>query len=172
MATIRVTWDNAAIKLDCERPSGPIDRAMSQLADAAVLSMKYRCPVYTGPPRGPTPGHPRQTARRSGTLRSSIRKLRQPSGDYLIGPTDLVGGQLLGPLIEGGTPAHTIRSHGRWSLYSASSGQYFGPVVHHPGTQPHKFIEPAARDLNGKRITIRLEETGHAARSSRGWPGP
>lgn len=162
MANVRVVWDTAAIKLDCQRAGGPIDRGMSLLADAAVLSMKYRCPVYSGPPRlGPVPGHPRQgPARAPGTLRSSIRKLRTPGGDYLVGPTDMVGGRLLGPLIEGGTPPHLISSQGPWPLYDASTGSYFGRkvgdrwVARHPGTRPRPFIGPAARDLDGKRITI------------------
>ncbi len=152
---VRVVFDDAAIKLDTERQGGAVDRGMSLLADAVVLSMKFRAPVYSGPPRGPRPGHPRQVARRSGTLRNSIRKFRQPDGSYLVGPTDQVGaGQFLGTMIELGTPPHIIRSTGPWQLYNAATGQGFGRVVHHPGTRPHPFIRPAAEDLNGRRIRI------------------
>jgi hypothetical protein len=156
---VRVVFDDAAVKLDCERPGTQVDRGMSLLADGAVLSMKFRAPVYSGPPRGPRPGHPRQVQRASGTLRSSIRKFRQPDGSYLIGPTDTVGPpwsapQLLGPLIEHGTPPHEIRSRGMWQLYNAATGQGFGRVVHHPGTRAHPFIRPAAEDLNGVRIRL------------------
>jgi hypothetical protein len=159
MAQVNVYWDEAAIKLDTTSPSGPVGRAMRRLADAAVLEMKARCPVYTGPERGPKPGHPRQVARRSGTLRNSIRAFRQPDGNYIIGPTDTVGPpwsrpQLLGGMIEFGTPPHIIASRGPWPLHNAATGDTFGRVVHHPGTRARPFIKPAARSLNG--VTIRI----------------
>jgi hypothetical protein len=152
---VHVVWDDAAAKLFCEVDGGSVAHAMSRLADGLVLSMKYHCPVYTGPPRGPVPGHPRQVARRSGTLRSSIRKFRQPDGSYLIGPTDVTAsGELLGPMIEDGTPPHDIDSTGPWPLYSAATNTYFGRHVHHPGTRPHPFIAPAAAELNGVTLLI------------------
>jgi hypothetical protein len=171
MATVEVHWDDAAIALSTRQPGGPVDRAMSRLADEAMVIMKQLAPVYSGPPRvGPTPGHPRQTARRSGTMRSSIRKFRQSDGSYLIGPTDEVKpGTFLGALIERGTPAHIIRSHGAWPLYSTATRQRYGrPVyagppgqrrllyweVRHPGTRAQPFIRPAARALNGRTIRI------------------
>jgi hypothetical protein len=155
MPQVRVVWDDAAIKLDTTDPNGPVDRAMSRLADGAVHSMKFRCPVYHGPRRGPRPGHPRQVARDSGTLRSSIRKFRLADGSYLIGPTDEVApGVLLGPMIETGTRPHEITSHGPWPLYNAATGQTFGRRVWHPGTRAQPFIAPAARDLDGVVIRI------------------
>lgn len=155
MAEIRVVWDDAAIRLDTQAPGGPVDRAMSRLADEAMAVMKALAPVYTGPQRGPRPGHPRQAARRSGTLRSSIRKFRQHDGSYLIGPTDQIKpGTFLGALIEHGTPPHLITSTGPWPLHNAATGRTFGRSVRHPGTRPHPFIEPAARSLNGRTVTI------------------
>ena len=161
MPRVRVTWDDAAVKLATQSPHGAVGRAMGRLADSAVLIMKYRAPVYHGPERiGPVlPGHPRQVARRSGTLRSSIRKYRQDDGSYLIGPTDMVGPpwappQFLGPLIEQGTRPHRISSHGPWPLYSTTTRTAYGHAVQHPGTRPRPFIAPTARDLNGIRIRI------------------
>lgn len=178
MAGIAIHWDNTAIRLSAANPSSPVGRAMRTLADETVREMKRLAPVYTGPPRiGPTPGHPRQVARRSGTLRSSIRAFRQPDGNYLIGPTDMVGGQFLGPLIEKGTRPHDITSKGPWPLYSTATRRVYGHPetrqardvrgrfasgrvlvrwrVHHPGTAPHPFIRPAAASLNGRRIVAR-----------------
>jgi hypothetical protein len=43
---------------------------------------------------------------------------------------------------EYGSRPHIIRSHGPWSLRS-DDGEYFGPVVHHPGTPAQPFMRPA-----------------------------
>lgn len=164
MARVAVAWDDAAIRMDCASPATPVGRGLARLADKAVLEMKQRIPVGK-PQTGPLPGHPRQVARRPGTLRSSVRKIRQGDGSYLIGPTDTVNGQLLGPLIEHGTRPHVIRSHGPWPLYSTTTGRRYGrPVhdggrlayweVHHPGTRAQPFIDPAARALGGTVIRI------------------
>jgi hypothetical protein len=135
VADAHVVWDDAAVKLMCESPDTVVGQAMDRLADGVVLSMKFRCPVSP------------VSSGRSGTLRSSIMKFRQPDGSYLIGPTALTDdGIPLGPLIENGTPPHIIESHGSWPLRSAS-GQVFGRIVHHPGTSPQPFIALAAQDL-------------------------
>ena len=155
MARAVIRWDDAAIQASVQAPAGPVARGLNRIADLAVLQMKRRIPVYHGPPRvGPVPGHPRQIARRPGTLRSSVRKIRQHDGSYLIGPTDRVDGGFLGPLIERGTPPHEIRLHGPWPLYSAPHGRAFGRVVHHPGTRPQPFIDATATALNGTREHI------------------
>lgn len=44
---------------------------------------------------------------------------------------------------EYGSAPHIIRSHGDWSLHNAETGEYFGPVVHHPGTPEQPFMRPA-----------------------------
>lgn len=172
MAKVQVVWDDAAIRLSAANPHGEIGQAMRTLADETVRLMKAEAPVYTGPPRtGPTLEHPRQVARRSGTLRSSIRHFKQPNGNYLIGPVDqAAAGVFLGPLIEHGTPRHRIRSQGPWPLYSTATRQRYGrPVyagppgrkrllyweVNHPGTAPNPFIARAVRAMNGRTVRIR-----------------
>jgi hypothetical protein len=142
---ISVTWDESAIKLDTESPGGAIDHGMEQLADMLVSAMKQLCPVYSGPGR--------TSGRGSGTLRSSITKLRGEGGSWLVGPTDtLEDGTLLGELIEKGTPPHVIESHGDWPL--RNNGDVFGRIVNHPGTAPQPFIEPAAESLSGTVIHL------------------
>lgn len=158
-ADVTVVFDDAAIKLTCEDPGSEVGRAMGRLADSAVLTMKYLCPVAPRDQAGPTAGHPRQVARRSGTLRSSIRKFRQSDGGYLVGPTDLVGPpwgppRFLAELIENGTSPHEITSHGPWPLYSTTTRTAYGHRVWHPGTRANPFIRRTAESLNG--VTIHL----------------
>lgn len=154
MANIRITWDENAIKLACASPSHPIGRAMETMAGRLVTEMKARCPVSRD--GRSASGGGRWPARRSGQLRSSIQKFRQPDGSWLVGPTDkLPDGTFLGELIEKGTPPHAIDSLGPWPLRNPDTGQVFGPHVDHPGTSPHPFIAPAARAMNGYRIDVR-----------------
>ncbi len=84
----------------------------------------------------------------SGDLVSTIRT-HYPGGQ--VGHV-IVGGTNAGTLtanvnywahVEYGTRPHTIRSHGPWSLHNAETGEYFGRVVHHPGTQAQPFMRPA-----------------------------
>ena len=42
--------------------------------------------------------------------------------------------------VQNATEPHVIRAHGPYSLHNAQTGQYFGPVVHHPGTKPNDFM--------------------------------
>lgn len=142
MAEVRIAWDDAAIRMDTESEHNAIGRGMRRLADRAVLEMKRRCPVS---PVG---------SGRSGTLRSSIRAIRQADGSYLIGPTATVGPpwqppQYLGPLVERGTGPHPIDSHGPWPLRNRRTGQVFGRHVNHPGTRPQPFIDPTATAMSG-----------------------
>jgi hypothetical protein len=141
---ITITLDEAAIRADCESPSSAVGHGMSMIADQLVSVMKQLCPVS---PAG-SPGHP------SGTLRSSIQKFRQGDGSYLVGPTATTeSGELLGPMIEQGTPPHVIRSKGPWPL--RNNGDVFGPVVNHPGTAPQPFVAPAAESMNGYSVDVR-----------------
>jgi hypothetical protein len=136
MADVHVIWDDAAVKLWSEDPLSDVGRAMDRLADGVVLSMKYHCPVSP------------VDSGRSGTLRSSIMKFRQPNGDYFIGPTAKTDdGRFLGPMIESGTPPHIIESHGPWPLRNKRTGQVFGRIVHHPGTRPQPFIALSLEEL-------------------------
>jgi hypothetical protein len=45
--------------------------------------------------------------------------------------------------VEYGSRPHIIRAHGPYSLHNAETGEYFGPVVHHPGTPAQPFMRPA-----------------------------
>jgi hypothetical protein len=47
------------------------------------------------------------------------------------------------PATEYGSEPHLIISHGPWSLHNAETDEYFGRVVHHPGTPAQPFMRPA-----------------------------
>lgn len=44
--------------------------------------------------------------------------------------------------VEYGTRPHIIQSHGNYPLRNRKTGQVFGRLVHHPGTQAQPFIRP------------------------------
>lgn len=62
-------------------------------------------------------------------------------------PGGLVGVVVVGTAywadVEYGSRPHIIRSHGDYSLHNAETGEYFGRVVHHPGTPEQPFMRPA-----------------------------
>lgn len=107
---------------------------LDRVAAGLVLTMKYLCPVS---PVGPF--------HRSGNLRSSIRALRESNGDIIIGPTADYA-----IYVDQPTRPHIIESHGPWSLHNRETGQYFGRVVHHPGTRGTYFIERTADSIDGR----------------------
>ena len=154
MAEIRITWDDAAIRADCASPSSAVGRALETLAGHLQSEMKRRCPV--SPEDRLESGQGRWPARRTGTLRASIEKFRQPDGSWLVGPTDkLPDGTFLGILLERGTEPHSIDSLGDWPLRNPNTGQVFGDHVDHPGTRAQPFIAPAAESLQGYRVEAR-----------------
>jgi len=45
--------------------------------------------------------------------------------------------------VEYGSRPHIIESHGPWSLHNVEEDEYYGQVVHHPGTPEQPFMRPA-----------------------------
>jgi hypothetical protein len=45
------------------------------------------------------------------------------------------------PFVEFGTAPHIIKAVNARSLANKDTGQFFGPVVHHPGTKANPFME-------------------------------
>jgi hypothetical protein len=131
-----VTFDSAAMRALAQ--TSDVQQAMDLVSRVALQAMKKNTPVS---PVGPL--------HRSGNLRSSERIIKQPNGDTIIGPTASYGAY-----VNDGTPPHIIRSTGPWPLRNPETGQVFGRVVHHPGTKPARFIEAAAREIDGMQIRI------------------
>lgn len=135
-----ITWDDQALALAIDGDPA-VQRQLAQMANEAVLTMKYLCPVS---PVGPL--------HRSGNLRSSIHAFRMGTpGDryYIIGPTADYA-----PYVEEDTRPHLIVSHGPWPLRNRETGQVFGRVVHHPGTRGQHFVQRTADTFSGRMVTL------------------
>jgi hypothetical protein len=116
-----------------------VGRQVKAVTEAVARDARAECPVD------------------SGDLVSTIRT-RYPGG---LRGIVVVGGNAPGRLahnvdywaaVEYGSRPHTIRSHGTWSLRS-DDGEYFGRVVHHPGTRAQPFMRTA---LYRRRLLGRL----------------
>lgn len=114
-AEVRIVIDQGAISL-LARDNVNVITAMDYLSGVVLQEMKARCPVSPGQPvyttKGRTvPGGSRLAGglplRPSGYLRSSCRRLREPDGGYIIGPTADYA-----LYVNNGTPPHVITSHG------------------------------------------------------------
>lgn len=120
-------------------PAVDIDRAIDEPADRIVQAVTRAIAVDA---RGHVPVD-------TGDLRKTIYALPNFPG---IGRV-YVGTDHWWPTEYGSRP-HVIRSHGDYSLHNAETGEYFGPVVWHPGTPEQPFMRPA---LYQPRALDRLE---------------
>lgn len=83
--------------------------------------------------------------------RSAVRRVPVDTGELRESiwswSEGLIGRVMVGtghwPATEYGSHPHTIRSTGPWSLHNRETGEYFGRVVHHPGTPEQPFMRPA-----------------------------
>lgn len=106
-----------------------VGRQVRRVTEAVANDARAECPVD------------------SGDLVASIRT-RYPGklhGQVVVGgsrPGLLVDRVDYWAAVEYGSRPHTIRSHGRWSLRS-DDHEYFGRVVHHPGTRAQPFMRTA-----------------------------
>jgi hypothetical protein len=143
VAEVRVVFDQGQISL-LARDDVNVLAAMEYLSGKVLQEMTARAPVSPVHPVYATKGRTVAGGRRlagdfplrpSGYLRSSCRRLREPDGGYIIGPTPDYA-----LYVNNGTGPHVITSHGPWPLRNRATGQVFGRVVHHPGTRPQPFI--------------------------------
>lgn len=157
MADIYVRVNDTEIKLFA-RDSLAVHRALDVLAARAVVVMKAAAPVSKvqrvyASPGATVAGGTRYGGdfplRPSGYLRSSIHAEKITGSDIWIGSRVSYA-----KFVDRGTPPHVIRSTGPWPLRNRATGQVFGPVVHHPGTQPTRFVEKAAEALRGSKVLL------------------
>ena len=95
VADVRIVFDQGAITL-LARDDANVIAAMEYLSGVVLQEMKARAPVSPVHPVYATKGRTVPGGRRlagdfplrpSGYLRSSCRRLREPDGGYIIGPT-------------------------------------------------------------------------------------
>lgn len=88
-----------------------------------------------------------------GTLRNSVRlyargqggrfAAQANSGKTMVCQYELAAEAPHAQYVILGTRPHIIASHGPYSLHNAKTGQFFGPVVRHPGTRANDFLTRA-----------------------------
>jgi len=138
----RLEWNPSELERLLESESGPVGRLMVKVGEIVTQGAKRRAPVS---PDG-------SNNRPSGYMRSQIGWIVGKDSDGLyvdvISPALTPEGFPYGLGVEVGTAAHEIRSHGPYPLRD-KKGRVFGPVVHHPGTQPQPYLRPAVDDARG-----------------------
>jgi hypothetical protein len=126
VAIARVVIDPAGLA----HLEGDLSRLTRNMAHDIAQDARRRVPVDTG------------------ELRSSIRTGEVSATHWRV----WVGTEHWAPTEYGSAP-HVIRAHGPYSLHNAETGEYFGPVVHHPGTPAQPFMRPAAFTKRRPRTT-------------------
>lgn len=158
MPLAEIIWDEAAFNAWTRSPVTSPGRAMYQAAVRVTVAMKAAIPVSKVQPVYATKGAVVPGGSRfagdfpltpSGFLRKSVKRVHEPDGSWVIGPTAKYAGY-----VQYGTPPHVIRSTGSWPLRSRITGQVFGPVVHHPGTAAVHYLERSLEALAGLRIEV------------------
>lgn len=157
MVDVTIVWDDPALAAWTAAGRDPM-LAMDEIAGQVQVAVKAACPVSKNYPvyatGGATVAGGRRSAgdfplRPSGRMRSSVVRLREPNGDYLIGPTDPAARYVIF-----GTEPHDINSHGPWPLRNRATGQVFGPHVRHPGTAPNNFLTRGLELVRGVTLHV------------------
>lgn len=123
-----------------------VDRHMDRAAAIVEAGQKRRIPVSADGSYGRSAGYARS--------RIHVERGRDAEGPYRdIGSDAETPDGYPYPLgLEVGTDPHEIRSKGDYSLRNRKTGQVFGRVVQHPGTQPYPWCRAALQDLVGREF--------------------
>jgi hypothetical protein len=131
-------WNQRALDRLLYGRDGAVYKDLERRGKAGAQMARRLCPT------SPAGSH----GRPSGYLRSTIdyEIARGPDGNLYV---DIVtpDGVPIAPLVELGTVAHTITSHGDYPLRNRATGQVFGRTVQHPGTSPQPFLRPAIQAM-------------------------
>lgn len=142
MAFTRVVWEPG-----WREQLMPYAEMALDLADDVVLSaMRVNLPASADGSNGRRPGYARS---RLGVLERG----RDLYTRYHHVGTDATtpDGTSYPAILEHGSKAHVIESHGNYPLRNPHTGQVFGRRVMHPGTRPIPWARVSAAALNGRR---------------------
>lgn len=133
---VRVVVDPRKLAELMRSPSGPVVRRMLEDGEIVKLEAQQRVGVYKPPPEGP------RRQRRPGTLRNSIvkRVVTTSSGDVAV---EVGSSDPIALLHHEGTEAHIIAARNAPRLvfyWSVAGGVVAFTQVHHPGTQPNRYL--------------------------------
>lgn len=130
-------WNDRELEELLTGPDGPVARDLRRRGEIGTQTAKRLCPTS---PRG-------SNGRGSGYTRSNIgwRLGRDERGLYVdvVSTARTPDGIPISLLLEFGTDAHEIHSHGDYPLRNRQTGQVFGRSVQHPGTSPQPHMRPA-----------------------------
>jgi hypothetical protein len=133
----RLQWNEREYERLLLSRGGPVGRDLNRRGEIGTQTAKRLCPTS---PRG-------SDGRGSGYTRSNIgHELgRDERGLYVdVKSTARTrNGIPISLLLEFGTRAHEIRSHGDYPLRNRQTGQVFGRSVQHPGTTAQPHMRPA-----------------------------
>jgi HK97 gp10 family phage protein len=73
-----------------------------------------------------------------GQLRQNIRMILKTNTR-----AEVISNALYSHFVEGGTSPHTIIPRNKKALANKRTGQFFGKIVHHPGTRANPFMRRA-----------------------------
>jgi hypothetical protein len=130
----RLQWDEAEW-VRVFGGAGPVARYMRSQAEIVTQGAKRRAPVSPAGSNG----------RPSGYLRSSIGHVEGQDSIGIYFDVQATADYAL--MVEVGTVAHVIESHGDYPLRNARTGAVFGKRVNHPGTAAQPFLRPALDDI-------------------------
>lgn len=139
----RIMWSEQAFRDLFLTGNGPTGLFLSRAGEIVAQGAKRRAPVSPDGSNGRPSGYGRSqigwylASDAEGLYVDVVSPATTPDGyPYMYG-------------VEVGTVAHIIRSKGPYPLRNRKTGQVFGPVVHHPGTDPQPYLRPALDDLRG-----------------------
>lgn len=137
----RLQWNEREYEQLFYGRNGPVGRDLNRRGEIGTQAAKRLCPTS---PRG-------SDGRGPGYTRSNIgHELgRDERGLYVdVKSTARTReGIPISLLLEFGTDAHTITSHGDYPLRNRQTGQVFGKTVQHPGTSPQPHMRPALVEM-------------------------
>jgi hypothetical protein len=140
--SVSVRFNNAAPAL-LARVAAP---AVAKAAEIVADEQRRLIPVSKDGSYGRPPGYARDHI--------GVWATEGPGGTYYDVGSDATtpDGVSYPAILDTGSKPHIIESHGNYPLRNRATGQAFGKVVHHPGTQPTYWCRLSIYALVGREL--------------------